>query len=201
MLLAGTLSSAGEPQDFVTVAGGLAVGTATPSRVAPPGPVACHWQLAGLPLLELVKVILPASGVPEKLTDWFTGGPTEPGVKSATTGVSFTVIVRCTVSLEMPSLTNRLTVYVPAAGTFSVVVADVGLVTNACAPVEPVGPVTDQKKLVAPILALPSRVTPVANAGAPEKVSVAGLRPPLTIGLAATPPGCMPASIQLYRIE
>jgi hypothetical protein len=111
MLLAGTLSSAGEPQDFVTVAAGFAVGTGTPSSVAPEGPVTCHWQLAGLPLLELVSVMFPRSGVPEKVTDWFTGGPTAPGVKSAATGVSVTVIVRCMVSLEMPSLTKRVTTY------------------------------------------------------------------------------------------
>ena len=88
MLLEGTRRIADEPHPLITVAG-----VGTPSRRPPAGPVTCHWQAAGLPLLELVRFMFPRNGLPEKVTDWLTGGPTEPGVKSAVTGVSDTVIV------------------------------------------------------------------------------------------------------------
>src|SRR5216684_8012838 len=105
MLLDGTLSAAAVPQDFATVAGGFVTGTAAPSSVAPAGPETCHWQVVGLPVLVLFRLMVPRRGLPEKLTDWFTVAPGVPGVKLATTGVSLTVIVWLPVSLETPSLT------------------------------------------------------------------------------------------------
>jgi len=52
--LEGMFSVAFVAQSVVTVAG-----TATPSRVAPAGPFACHWQYAGVPALVLASVMLP----------------------------------------------------------------------------------------------------------------------------------------------
>jgi hypothetical protein len=57
--------------------------------------------VAGLPLLVLVSVIFPLRGVFEKDT---VAVPVA-GMKSATTGTSLTVMVCCTISLEIPSLT------------------------------------------------------------------------------------------------
>ena len=75
--------------------------------------------------------------------------------------------------------------------------AEVGFETEGNAPVGPFGPDTDHRKLVAPMLPLPSRAIPLANGGAPLNVRATGLAPPLITGFAATPPGCMPARTQL----
>src|SRR5262245_61299693 len=95
MLLEGTLSTAGVPQDFVTSS------TERPSSVAPAGPETCHRHVVGLPVLVLVSVMFPLRGVFENDT---VDVPVA-GLKFATTGTSATVIVCCTVSLETPSLT------------------------------------------------------------------------------------------------
>ncbi len=98
---AGTLRVAAVPQDFVTVAGGATVGTATPSSVAFAGPVTCHWQLAGLPALVLVSAIFPLPGFPENVTTVVPVG----GVKLAVIGASVTTTLRCAVSVSTPSST------------------------------------------------------------------------------------------------
>src|SRR5882672_3798581 len=99
MLFEDTLSSACTPQDFVTSS------TADPSRVAMAGPVTCQRQLSGLPVLVLLRLISPLRLPPPNDTDCGEVTPGAPGLKSATTGVSLTVMVREARSLEIPSST------------------------------------------------------------------------------------------------
>jgi hypothetical protein len=95
----GTLSVAGLAQgcapESTTIVGNV------PS-VAPAGPPkTCHRHVIGLPVLVLLRVMEPLTGLPEKVTCEVPVA----GVKLALIGFSPMTIVRCTVSVEGPSVT------------------------------------------------------------------------------------------------
>jgi hypothetical protein len=94
----GTLSVATLAQDCVKstrIVGKVA-------SVAPAGPLrTCHRHVVGLPVLVLLSVMGPLTGLPENVTCVVPVA----GVKLALIGFSPMTIVRCTVSVEVPSLT------------------------------------------------------------------------------------------------
>jgi len=87
---------------------------ADPSSVLPVTPAGCvtsQVQVAGLPALVLVRLMVPVSvGVPVKETGVVpVAGGKEPGVKLATTVCSPAKIVRVVWSFDTPSSTCSVT--------------------------------------------------------------------------------------------
>ena len=178
-------------------------GAPTPGERTPGPETIVQLQLTGFDgtvLKALVALVSTKSPLPpEKVTAPL---PPSAGAKSVVNGASFTMNWVCAVSVCPPPLTCNCTTYSPTFCTVIVGVTVFGFVITALPPAGSAA--IDQAYVNAtplgPMLLFPSMGMLGEVNGPPKlplKAKTPGLTPPLTLGLAATPPAGMPARIQL----